>query len=351
MLLIPDTTGNGSPNIIGGSPANFVAAGVSGAFIGGGGQTNTFAVRSNSIFATCATIAGGAGNTIQGNAGWATISGGGNNTIQSSSGASESVISGGGVNTIGANADYSVIGGGLFNQIQATAYYGTIAGGTDNTIYGNYLGQSIGGGQYNTNNGQYATIPGGYKNSATGNYSFAAGVNAHAVNAGSFVWADSYVAGNPFNSTADNQVSFRCNGGVLFTSGSGASYQTVSWTPGNASWSFSSDRNLKEKLSAVDAQSVLERIDQLPIVEWNYKGYSQRHIGPIAQDFHSLFPFNGNDKMLNDADLHGVELAAIKGLNQKVDEQMKAKDAAIQQLQETVAQLKELVNKLTANQK
>lgn len=71
----------------------------------------------------------------------------------------------------------------------------------------------------------------------------------------------------------------------------------------------------------------------------------------MAQDFHALFPLNDNDKMLDDADLHGVELAAIKGLNQKMDEQMKAKDAAIQQLQETVAQLKDMVNKLAVNQK
>lgn len=182
LLLVPDTTAHGAPNVIGGSPANFIAAGIYGAVIGGGGQTNTYAVTSNSIFASCGTIAGGAGNTIQGNAGWATISGGGNNTIQSSSGASESVISGGGVNTIGANADFSVIGGGLFNQIQATAYYGTIAGGTDNLITGNYLGQTIGGGQYNTNNAQFATIPGGTQNSVSGNYSFAAGRNAHAIN-------------------------------------------------------------------------------------------------------------------------------------------------------------------------
>ena len=59
---------------------------------------------------------------------------------------------------------------------------------------------------------------------------------------------------------------------------------------------------------------------QLPIVEWSYKGYSQRHIGAMAQDFHALFPLNNDDKSLNDADLHGVELAAIQGLNQKLEQ-------------------------------
>jgi hypothetical protein len=71
----------------------------------------------------------------------------------------------------------------------------------------------------------------------------------------------------------------------------------------------------------------------------------------MAQDFHKLFPLNKNDKMLDDADLHGVELAAIKGLNEKVDEQLKAKDVEIQRLEQTVAQLKDMVNNLAASQK
>ena len=270
--------------MIAGSPANFVAPGVYAASIGGGGETNTFAVRSNSIFASESTIAGGGGNTIGANAGWATIGGGGNNTIQSSSGASESVISGGGANTIGSGADFSVIGGGFFNQVQASAYYGTIAGGTDNTITGNFLGQTIGGGQYNTNNAQYATIPGGYQNSVSGNYSLAAGHNAHAVNAGCFVWADTYI-NNPFYSSADNQVSFRCNGGVLFTSGSGASYQTVSWSPGSASWSFSSDRNLKDNFEAINSQAVLAKVCELPLSEWNYKRILPKAYRPDGSRF------------------------------------------------------------------
>ena len=50
----------------------------------------------------------------------------------------------------------------------------------------------------------------------------------------------------------------------------------------------------------------------------------------MAQDFHALFPLNPNDRMLEDADLHGVELAAIQGLDRKLEE----KEARIQK-QET----------------
>jgi hypothetical protein len=71
----------------------------------------------------------------------------------------------------------------------------------------------------------------------------------------------------------------------------------------------------------------------------------------MAQDFYAAFNVGEDDKHISTVDSEGVALVAIQGLNQKVDEQMKAKDATIRQLQENVAQLKVLVNKLAANQK
>ncbi len=78
------------------------------------------------------------------------------------------------------------------------------------------------------------------------------------------------------------------------------------------------------------------------------QGLWQRHIGPMAQDFHRLFPLNDDDKMLEDADLHGVELAAIQGLNQKLEQKDKDKDAEIQELKHSVDELKALVKQLAA---
>jgi hypothetical protein len=108
-------------------------------------------------------------------------------------------------------------------------------------------------------------------------------------------------------------------GGALFTSGAGGANQSVSWSPGSASWSFTSDRNAKDRVQSVNPDAVLAKVTRIPIHEWSYIGHEQRHIGPMAQDFHTEFPLNNNDKALNDADLHGVALAAIQGLNQKVD--------------------------------
>ena len=98
-------------------------------------------------------------------------------------------------------------------------------------------------------------------------------------------------------------------------------------------------RAVRPLLFAVDAETVLDKVAQLPITEWSYQGYGQRHIGAMAQDFHALFPLNDNDKVLNDADLHGVALAAIKGLNQKLN----ARDAEIQDLKARLEKLEQLV--------
>jgi hypothetical protein len=54
----------------------------------------------------------------------------------------------------------------------------------------------------------------------------------------------------------------------------------------------------------------------------------------MAQDFHTAFGLNGpDDKHISVLDEGGVALAAIQGLNEKLEEQAKEKDAQIQQLQ------------------
>jgi len=129
-------------------------------------------------------------------------------------------------------------------------------------------------------------------------------------------------------------------GDVTFSSGAAGANQTVSWSPGNASWSFTSDRNAKDRIEPVDVQSILEKVTNLQINEWNYIGYDQRHIGPMAQDFHTQFPFNENEKSLNDADLHGVALAAIQGLNKKLEQ----KETEITELKDRLEKLERWLN-------
>jgi hypothetical protein len=82
--------------------------------------------------------------------------------------------------------------------------------------------------------------------------------------------------------------------------------------------------------------------------QWKYKvePAGTKHLGPMAQDFHAAFGLNGaDDKHIATVDEDGVALAAIQGLNQKLDE----KDAEIQQLRQSVAELKKLVSVLAQN--
>ena len=100
-----------------------------------------------------------------------------------------------------------------------------------------------------------------------------------------------------------------------------------------------SDRNVKTNFTPVDSQAVLAKVAALPISSWNYKfDMDTRHVGPMAQDFYAAFGVGADEKRIAVVDVSGVALAAIQGLNQKLDE----KDAKIRALEKDVAELKAL---------
>jgi Chaperone of endosialidase len=106
---------------------------------------------------------------------------------------------------------------------------------------------------------------------------------------------------------------------------------------------ITSDRNAKENFSPVNSRAVLDKVASLPITEWQYKRQSDtRHIGPMAQDFSNAFALGQDDKHISVVDEGGVALAAIQGLNEKLEE-TKAENA---QLKQTVDQLKKMVEEL-----
>jgi hypothetical protein len=83
-----------------------------------------------------------------------------------------------------------------------------------------------------------------------------------------------------------------------------------------------SDRNAKTNFKSINPQNVLERVSKLPLSRWNYKTDPPRvqHIGPMAQDFEASFGLNGGDNThINTLDAQGVALAAIQGLNAKLE--------------------------------
>jgi hypothetical protein len=280
----------------------------------GGGHQNT----ASDLYAT---VGGGFFNEASGYA--ATVGGGEDNTASGTF----ATISGGQNNA--ADADYATVAGGYSHT--ASGYAATVAGGYDNTASTPYAtigggsgntagasGATIGGGTGNTAGGLYSTVGGGSSNTATGDYSFAAGQAASATHDNSFVWSDNSGAGTSANT---NTFNIWASNGVYL----------------NGALHAASDRNKKENFEPVDSRDVLAKVAALPMSTWNYKtedgGY--RHMGPMGQDFRAAFGLGTDDKHITTVDADGVALAAIQGLNLRLEE----KEAEIRALRQDNASL------------
>jgi len=101
-----------------------------------------------------------------------------------------------------------------------------------------------------------------------------------------------------------------------------------------------SDRNTKENFEPVSAREVLNKVTALPLSRWNFKEDSgARHLGPMAQDFHAAFGLGADDKHIATVDADGVALAAIQGLNEKLEEKLRERDRQVMELKELVEKL------------
>jgi uncharacterized protein YaiE (UPF0345 family) len=110
---------------------------------------------------------------------------------------------------------------------------------------------------------------------------------------------------------------------------------------------LTSDRNAKEDFAEVNAREVLAKVVALPLQSWSYTNRpGVKHVGPMAQDFHSAFGLGEDDKHIATVDADGVALAAIQGLNQKFEE-TRAENAA---LRRELSAIKQLLTKLTTKE-
>lgn len=121
-------------------------------------------------------------------------------------------------------------------------------------------------------------------------------------------------------------------GGAGIVLGTNGNTLTINAQPG-----IVSDRNLKADFSSIAPDDILQRLAQLPISSWRYVSENKdvRHVGPMAQDFKAAFGLGNDEKLINFADAEGVALAAIKGLNQKLQFQasdLKTKEEEIREL-------------------
>jgi len=102
-----------------------------------------------------------------------------------------------------------------------------------------------------------------------------------------------------------------------------------------------SSRSLKRDFEAIDSREILDRVAELPLLEWSYRGTSEeeRHFGPMAEDFHEIFGLGDRPDRLAPGDAAGIALSAIQGLNKIVTE----RDGKIAELEERVERLTALL--------
>jgi hypothetical protein len=228
-------------------------------------------------------------------------------------------------------------------------FIGSYAGGTGNSsgnvLIGDYAGYSLAS---ENNNNVMIGSSSGYKNTGSGNVFI--GINSGFNETGSnklyidisstanpLVWGDFSTRNLSFN----GDVGFKIIPTHLIHLSGGAYSDGTNWT--NAS-----DRNLKENFESVNGEELIGLINELTVTKWNYKTDDPRikHIGPVAQDFYSLFGLGNDDKSISSIDPSGVALAAIKELSR----QNKSMKKQVESQQKEIDELKALVNTLVANQ-
>ena len=367
----------------------------------GGGQNNTNG-------GAYGTVSGGLENLVNSVGEGATVGGGFYNSAINDS----ATVGGGDDNT--ASGQFATVGGGAVNF--ASGFYATVAGGYENSASG--FAASVPGGYHNSASGAYSFAGGyeaqapdygcfvwadesGGSFASTANDQFAVraaggvllaadvqiGTSAadyhHMTfgggNSEGFIYG-SYPALGDGISMGYNYYFDAAGTGHAFNPGGQTSritagYETVTLAIGgiatapngvrllaNASgvtvygtFNNSSDRNVKQDFAPVNSSQILDKVLQLPITEWSYKeDAAARHIGPMGQDFHSLFKIGTDEKHIAPIDEGGVAFAAIQGLNEKVEGRSQQAKDQIEELKVENAELKhrlEALEKTVLNQK
>ncbi|MDX2017746.1 MAG: hypothetical protein SFY95_08935, partial [Planctomycetota bacterium] len=90
----------------------------------------------------------------------------------------------------------------------------------------------------------------------------------------------------------------------------------------------------------IDTREVLEKLVAMDVTRWHYKSDLKTwYMGPMAQDFQAAFGLGDKDTVIHGINADGVALAAIKGLNAKLEDQLAQRDQKIATLEERLAKL------------
>jgi len=330
------------------SAATQVASGQQ-SVIGGG--------RNNTASGGVATVGGGQNNTASRD--YATVGGGTSNTA-SGFGAT---VGGGTINT--ASDQYATVGGGNGNT--ASGSYATVGGGYINTASG--FMATVSGGNYNTASGSHSVVPGGYSNIANAAFNLVFGdrVNQTAIESYRvYFFGPGGISPSGFLVINRLDGDFPIHVGTNGTNGNGA------YLSAGGTWTNVSSRSFKERFVQYRPAEVLEKILQLPVEGYFYKGTKEYHITPMAEDFYRLFgtgvheiietdstgqlvrrPNPDVDKYLAASDIAGVALLGIQALHEE-NAQLRQRVADLETenaaLRARLERLEALVQKIASTQ-
>ena len=257
---------------------------------------------------------------------------GGNVGIGQSSASSILSVGGAGVagaGVYGSNGIYGLYGSG------STAVYGSgTSVGVEGITTGSY-------GVYGSG-GTFAVYGSGA--SAAGVYGSGAGYGVEGVGGTYGLWGSGTSYGVWAYIPSTGNVALYASGGPIGVFGSGSTYDFQGGGGEHAqsgTWSNSSDRNVKENFTQLDSQTILDKIIELPVTEWNYKSDKNAlHIGPMAQDFYSIFGLNGDDNLsISTIDPAGIALVGVKALNENIDKETSVQQGEIDVIKEQVKKL------------
>jgi hypothetical protein len=227
------------------------------------------------------------------------------------------------------NTGHSNVAIGYESQYNNTSGVGNVSSGFEsffsNTTGGDNVATGSSAMYFNTTGGSNA----GYGGSAlasntTGSFNTALGFGSN-VSTGNLT--DATAIGSNAVVTASNNMAFGDNavvgwgfGGAIPTAtnvlvvGTNSTNGNGAYLTSGGMWMNASDRNLKEDISSPDSKDVLEKIKKLSVTKWKYKGTSEYHIGPMAQDFYDAFNLGTDNKHIGTTDPAGVALIAIQEL-------------------------------------
>jgi hypothetical protein len=90
--------------------------------------------------------------------------------------------------------------------------------------------------------------------------------------------------------------------------------------PGSGSWSSVSDSTKKKNIQLQNSENMLLLSRNVPVYYWSYKTQNGVvHVGPMAQDLYRVYGFGENETSIVCADMDGIILICIQGVQQRID--------------------------------